>query len=216
MSERIVEEGGDSTSKLVHALNTLTAMIKAKAHVLGVPETVVTRYVRGAREVLRRAHFYVASGYVRGVIVSTVATRKPPEHPVVVRDLVTGRPRVVRVGTPLDQAYHYVTVSENVMKCTCPVAVQVASRADRWLEEFLKERAKPLPPAPVFSQHVLCKHTVSGAAYGLATGVIGFTEEFVENIALAVIGVAVAEGYITKKVVETILDMLQQRRRRRH
>jgi len=197
------------SSEELRILSTVYSLIKARAFALGIPEHVLAKHFRGAKDVLRRIEkFEVREGYVYAKILTSEAVRHGKPRIVRVKTL-TGEENVVSVGTPLDMAYHYVTVSENTMKCTCPAALRTASKADKWLESLLKERGiQHTPHLSLFARHVLCKHTEAVLSKAIATGALAVTDKLIDNITLGVIAVAASEGVVTQQMIEEVLRII--------
>lgn len=197
----------------VEVLGKVYSVIKAKAYLLGIPEKVLSKYYRGAKEVLQRIRsIEYGEGYVRATIISSKASRTGVERTVLVRDL-TGSLKHVRVGTPLEESFHHVVVAEHMMKCNCPVAIRNASKADKWLEDFAKRNGLPVPSEPLFAKHVLCKHTLVVLSKGLAYGAIRLSDTLIDNISLSLAGLALAENVVNENIVKELLRHLSSQRK---
>jgi len=197
----------------IQTLNNVYSLIKARAFVLGVPEHVVAKYHRGARDVLRRIEaFEVREGYVYARILTSEAMRYGKPRIVRVKTL-SGEEKTVNVGVPLDRAYHYVVVSENTMKCTCSAAVRTASKADKWLEALLKEHTTQyILQTPFFAKHVLCKHSISVLSRAIATGALPVTDTLIDNLTLGLIAIAVSEEIVTQQIIEEVMRIIYTKR----
>ena len=208
----------DTASKKeeVEILNKVYSLIKAKASTLGIPEKILAKYYRGAKDVLKRIqNIEYREGYVKATILSTKASRLAPEHTVVVRDL-TGKLRKVTVGVPIEESYHHVIVAEHMMKCDCPVALRNASKADNWLEKFVKKnRIRYNPSEMLFAKHVLCKHTLAVLAKGIGYGAVPLTDRLIDNITVSLVGLAIAEGAVNENIEKELIRILRRLSRRR-
>jgi len=205
-----------SREEEVQILSKVYSLIKAKAFILGIPDQLIGKYYRGAKDVLKRIQrIDYGRGYVKAVILSTKASKSAPEHPVVIRDIFSGKPRTVMVGVPIEESYHYVIVAEHMMKCNCPVALRNASKADKYLEQFVKRHGLRYSPGDMlFSKHVMCKHTIAVLAKGIGSGAIPISDTLIENITLSLIGLAVAEGVDNERIRRELLRILRKRGRR--
>ena len=176
----------------IDPLDNLYYMLRARAEVLGL-DVSLSKIIRQARDVLSRVeNIEYGTRYVRATILSSIASRGRPEHTVVVRGL-DGRVRKVRVGVPLEQSYHNVIVSSRVLKCDCPVALRIASRADAFLESIAKRYRYRIREPMLFSKHILCKHTVAILAKAMDEGIIVMDDELIDNLSLALIGLQIYE-----------------------
>ena len=200
----------DQAEKEVLALNTIRSLLKTQAYSLGLPENIITRYVRGAKDVFRRiVEIKYGDRKVQAVILSTKASRRRPEHTVVVKDLY-GKLKKIKIGVPLEEAYHNVTVTEEKMSCDCPSALITATKADVMLK-WIAQRHGLKAPEMFFVHHVLCKHTVAILSKGISVGVIPISEKLLNSLRIAVLGAALAAG-MWKPIEREILELLREKK----
>jgi len=196
----------------LQTLNAVYSLAKSRAFILGVPEHIVTKYFKGARDVLKRIEsFEVRNGYVYARILSTEAVRRGKPRSVRVKTL-TGEEITVSLGVPLDSAYHYVVVSENIMKCTCQAALRTAAKADKWLEEYLRRHGIQTDlQTLLFAKHVLCKHTAAVLSKAIASGAVQVTEILLDNLTLGIAAAAISEGLVTQQIIDEVLRTIKKR-----
>jgi len=78
----------------------------------------------------------------------------------------------LRLGTPLDRALYFVEVSKWRLKCTCPDAVFLSSRADRVLSG-VEEVSRYVT---YLYRYTICKHVLAALAIGVAEGVLSLSD----------------------------------------
>ena len=196
----------------LRVLNKVYSLVKARAFILGIPDRLLAKYYRGAKDVLKRINnIDYKDGYVRATILTTKASKHMRVRSITVKDLF-GNIRKIKIGVPIEDSYHHVTVTERVMKCTCPIAVRNASKANKWLEDLAKKKKLHYNSSEkLFFKHVLCKHTLAVLAKGIGYGAIPVSDALVKNLSLALIGLAVAEGYRSEALENEIEKMFRQK-----